>query len=202
MSEAKICQLGGWRPQWCWKPLQPGKPRARETHGPRGRFPMQSRSFSGSGAGRGSGPPDPSSVQGPRLTQHAGGPGRSAPALQPRSDIHRRSQSAAPAAAPPPPPCRGLRRSTPGRPGAASARRGASHGRGRRRKGLGQGLRGRREETSAGILGRRARRCRPPPSRAGVRGAHVVRKFRDRRSGPVLWGGEGRGASRFAPPSR
>ncbi|CAM9611407.1 unnamed protein product [Rangifer tarandus platyrhynchus] len=44
--------------------------------------------------------PDPSSLQGPRLTQCAGGSGRSAPALKPRSDIHRRSQSAAPAAAP------------------------------------------------------------------------------------------------------
>lgn len=61
---------------------------------------MQSSSFSGRGAGGGSGPPDPYSLRGPRLTQCAGGPGRSAPALQPRSDIHRRSQSAAPAAAP------------------------------------------------------------------------------------------------------
>lgn len=43
-----------------------------------------------------------------------------------------------------------------------------------------------------------ARRCRPMPGWAGVRGAHVVRKFPDRRSGPALRGvkGEGRGPAR------
>ncbi|XP_023972862.1 collagen alpha-1(III) chain [Physeter macrocephalus] len=59
--------------------------------------PPRSRSSSGRAAGRGSGRPGPSRPRGPRL----GGPGRSARALQPGSDIHRRSQPAAPEAASP-----------------------------------------------------------------------------------------------------
>lgn len=64
----------------------------------RGRCPQQSRSSSGRAAGIGSGRPGPSSPRGPRLAQCAGGPGRSARALQPGSDIRWQSQPAAPKA--------------------------------------------------------------------------------------------------------
>lgn len=64
----------------------------------RGRCPQQSRSSSGRAAGIGCGRPGPSGPRGPRLAQCAGGPGRSARALQPGSDIHWQSQPAAPEA--------------------------------------------------------------------------------------------------------
>lgn len=46
-----------------------------------------------------------------------------------------------------------------------------------------------------------ARRCRPPPSWARVRGAHVVGKFRDSKSGRALrgWGGGERAGSPLLP---
>ncbi|XDB47749.1 hypothetical protein AB1E18_001339 [Capra hircus] len=150
---------------------------------------MQSSSFSGRGAGGGSGPPDPYSLRGPRLTQCAGGPGRSAPALQPRSDIHRRSQSAAPAAAPAlPRPAREHPRKAGGGCGEERAR--------------GPGLRAASERARAP---RRYRHRTRPAVRPPTRGEDDPPVATARGPSSVL-GGEGEGEAlrceRGAPPQR
>lgn len=83
------------------------------------------------------------------------------------------------------------RRCTRGGTGAAAAARIASPGRGGRRQGRGQACAtaGRGQAPRDPRPG--ARRCRLPPSWVRVRGAHVVGKFRDSKSGRALrgWGG-------------
>lgn len=136
-----------------------------------------------------------SSPRGPRLAQCAGGPRRSARALQPGSDIHPRSQPGAATAAPASP---SSRRCTPGGPGAAG------------RRGESCFSRSQNEGRACATAGRGASTGIPGREPVGV-----ARRPVGRGSGAPTWwesfetakvaghcGGGGRGAGRLAPPSR
>lgn len=203
-SEAKVCQLGGGgggAAGHLASPASPGaqRPPCREAGSPHHRgVPLGSEPAEAAPGQASSGRRlrRPSSPRGPRLAQRARGarlghcsPGATSTggASPRRPRLYRRPRLARPA------------REHPGRAGGGHGGGESCHcWSGRAAAGMRAGpvrLRGgvKRQDPGPG-----AGQCRPAPSWARVRSAHVVGKFRDSKSGPALrgWGG----GDRASPP--